>query len=156
VALLEVGRVVRPHGLSGEVVVALVTNRLERIATGSVLVGSSPDGDEVPMEVTSSRPHQGRHLVHFRGVVGREAAESIRGVVLFAEAVQDPAALFVHDLIGRELIDQHGRSHGAIRAVEANPASDLLVLDEGYVPLTFVAEVSGDVVVAELPEGLLG
>jgi len=32
--LLEVGRIARPHGLAGEVVVALTTNRTERLAPG--------------------------------------------------------------------------------------------------------------------------
>ena len=35
--LLEVGRVVKPHGLRGDVVVELVTNREERVAAGAVL-----------------------------------------------------------------------------------------------------------------------
>ena len=37
VPLLEVGRIVKPHGLRGEVVVELVTNRDERLAVGAVL-----------------------------------------------------------------------------------------------------------------------
>lgn len=39
---LEVGRIVRPHGLAGQVVVELVTNRLERVAPGASL--STADG----------------------------------------------------------------------------------------------------------------
>jgi ribosomal 30S subunit maturation factor RimM len=38
--LLEVGSVVRPHGLSGEVVVEFVTNRPERLESGSLLYTS--------------------------------------------------------------------------------------------------------------------
>jgi len=34
-ALLEIGRVARPHGLSGEVVVELFTNRHERLHPGA-------------------------------------------------------------------------------------------------------------------------
>ena len=36
-ALLDVGRIVKPHGMRGEVVVELVTNRTERLEPGSVL-----------------------------------------------------------------------------------------------------------------------
>jgi 16S rRNA processing protein RimM len=152
-ALLEIGQVVRPHGLSGEVVVSLVTNRLERLEPGSLLVATAT-GREFTLEVLSSRPHQRRYLVRFAGVNDHDAAEAIRGVVLHAEPLEDPEALFVHDLIGRELIDQHGISHGPVRTIQANPASDLLVVDDGYVPMRFVTEVRDGSVVVEVPDGL--
>ncbi len=155
-ALLEVGKIVRPHGLRGEVVVSLVTNRLERLAPGSRLVGSRPPAPAFSLEVLSSRPHQGRFLVTFAGVVGPDAAESLRDVLLQAESSSDPEALFVHELIGCELVDQHGTSHGPVRAIEANPASDLLVVDDGYVPIRFVTEHAEGRVLVEVPDGLFG
>ena len=61
--LLEVGRIIKPHGIRGEVIVDLVTNRPEeRLAAGSVL--SSDVGD---MEVVRSTPHQNRWIVAFDG-----------------------------------------------------------------------------------------
>ena len=72
--LLEVGRVVKPHGLGGEVVVELVTNRDERVAPGSVLHTAGGD-----LEVVGSRPFSatgvGRWIVTFRGVSDRAASE---------------------------------------------------------------------------------
>lgn len=157
--LLEVGRVVRPHGLRGEVVVALLTNRLERLAAGSVLeAGSDLDPPQASRQLTvaSSRPHKGRHLVCFEGVADLDAAEALRGVRLLAEAIEDPGALFVHELIGAEVREVSGRSHGRVVAVEANPASDLLVLEGGgLVPLVFVLEAGPDQVLVEVPDGLL-
>jgi 16S rRNA processing protein RimM len=153
-ALLEIGRIIRPHGLAGEVVVALVTNRRDRLATGSILVGASGEGVERELEIVRSRPQQDRYLVVFAGVANRDQAEQLRGFVLRAEAVEDPSALFVHELIGAELVDQHGTSHGPIRSVQANPASDLLVVDDGFVPARFVREVSGGRVFVDVPEGL--
>lgn len=155
-ALLEIGRVIRPHGLKGEVVVALSTNFLERLEPGSRLVAQggseTTDGE---LEVRSARPHQGRHLVLFAGITSIESAESLRGVVLKAEPISDPEALLVHELIGAELIDQFGTVRGRITAVEANPASDLLVVDgKTYVPSTFVKEHSPGRVVVEIPDGL--
>jgi ribosomal 30S subunit maturation factor RimM len=34
---LHVGEIVKPHGLRGDVIVSLATNRTERVAPGSVL-----------------------------------------------------------------------------------------------------------------------
>lgn len=149
--LLEVGRVVRPHGIRGEVIVELVTNRTERLAPGSRLRAG-----EREVEVARSRLHKGRFIVAFAGVTDRDAAESLRGAVLRAEPLVDPDALWVHELIGSEVVDLAGRHHGRVEAVEANPAADLLVLSSGaLVPMTFVVAAGEGRVVVDPPAGLL-
>ncbi len=149
--MLEVGRVTRPHGLRGEVVVELVTNRLERVAAGAVL--RSPEGD---LTVERAVPHGDRWLVRFVGVADREAAERLRGAKLSAAAIDDPSVLWVHELVGAEVVDRDGAVLGTVSAVEANPASDLLVLEGGgLVPLTFVVETGPRRVVVDVPAGLL-
>lgn len=142
---------VKPHGLRGEVVVDLVTNRTERLAPGSLL--SSAAGD---LRVERASPHQGRWIVAFAGMVDREGAEAVRGMVLSAPAMHDPDALWVHELVGAEVETADGRGHGPVVAVEANPASDLLVLaGGGLVPLRFVVSHQPGRVVVDPPEGLL-
>ena len=164
--LLEIGRVARRHGLLGEVVVALVTNRTERLAAGNELQcrlpgrsqtfpGKGPGGEERVLEVRSSRPFQGRYLVQFEGVHSREAADELRDGLLYAPAVDDPEALFVHDLVGREVVEVDGTRRGTVVAVQANPASDLLVLEDGsLVPLTFVVGREEDHLLVDAPAGL--
>ncbi len=149
---LEVARVGRAHGLKGEVAVTLLSDREERLAVGAELA----DGDR-PLVVASARRHQQRWLVRFAGIDDRTAAEELRGRVLTAVALPTEAdELWVHDLVGREVEDTHGRVVGTVRAVQANPASDLLVLDdERLVPLTFVVGHRGARVVVDPPEGLL-
>lgn len=148
--VLEVGRVLRAHGLRGEVVVDLVTNRDERVAPGAVFETS--DG---PLRVITARPHKGRWIVTFEGVADRNTAEQLRGRVLHAEAIRDDDALWVHELIDSDLLERDGTHRGRIVAIEANPASDLLVLEDGrLVPVTFVVEVRDGSVVVEAPAGL--
>ena len=141
----------RAHGIRGEVAVTLTTDRVERVAPGSVLWAG-----ERRLEVTSSRPHQGRHLVAFEGVADRSAAEALQGSVLAAAPLDEPGALWVHDLVGAEVVATDGSRLGTVTAVEANPASDLLVLDGGgLVPLRFVVEHGDGRVVVDPPAGLL-
>jgi len=147
-----VGVVVKPHGIRGDVIVEMFTNRPEtRVAPGAVLVT-----DRGPLEIVSSRPHQRRWIVVFSGVAGRDGAEALRGTTLSAEALTEEGALWVHELIGAEVVDLAGHHHGPVLAVEANPASDLLVLaDDRLVPLTFVVERRPDgAVVIDPPAGL--
>ncbi|MHB8435809.1 MAG: ribosome maturation factor RimM [Acidimicrobiales bacterium] len=153
--LLEVGQIVRPHGLSGEVIVALISNRPERLDPGSVLVGQDQDGRKSDLTVISARPHQQRFIVIFDGTASRESAEALRGTVLFAEPIDDPEALFVHELIGCEVVEVSGERHGLVVAVEHNPASDLLIGEAGWlVPLRFVVGREDDRIVVDAPEGL--
>jgi 16S rRNA processing protein RimM len=151
--MLQVGQVVKPHGLRGDVIVSLATNRDERVAPGSVL--TTDDGRT--MKVLRSSPHQGRFIVTFEGLSGIDDAESARGTQLFAPPLDDPDALWIHELIGAEVEDVTGRVLGTVESVEANPASDLLVLDGGaLIPLRFVvANEPGMRVTVELPDGLL-
>ena len=152
-ALLHVGRMVKPHGLKGDVIVSLTTNRDERVAPGSVL--TTADGREY--RVARSSAHQGRFIVTFDGVNGIDAADALRGTELYASPMEDPDALWVHDLIGAVVVDTERVELGSVVSVEANPASDLLVLaDGGLIPLRFVVtSVPGETVTVDVPDGLL-
>ncbi|MCU4183770.1 ribosome maturation factor RimM [Acidiferrimicrobium sp. IK] len=153
--LLEVGTIVRAHGLRGQVVVALTTNRDERVAPGSVL-----ETDRGPLEVTASAPAPGgagagRFVVTFAGITGRSAAEALRGTVLRAAPMDDPDAFWVHELIGCRVLDAGGVERGAVTDVQSNPASDLLVLDSGaLVPLRFVVGREPGLLRVDTPAGL--
>jgi 16S rRNA processing protein RimM len=150
--MLEVGRIVKAHGIRGEVIVDLVSNRPDvRLAPGSTL-----SSDRGPLEVLVSTPHQGRWIVAFRGVEDRNGAETYRGTVLSAEPIEgDDDTLWVHELVGAEVFDTDGRSYGPVEAVEANPASDLLVLaGDKLVPLVFVVSKTPGRVVIDPPAGL--
>jgi 16S rRNA processing protein RimM len=151
--LLKIGRVTKAHGLRGEVVVQLWTDLIERLHPGSVL--TTPRGT---LTVESAKPFQDRWIVQFEGIVDRSQAERMRGIELEAEAVDIPGKLWVHELVGITVFDIDGTELGTVVAVEANPASDLLVLEGGgLIPLRFVTEgdpAAGRLVV-DIPDGLL-
>jgi len=148
--LLEVGRIGRAHGLAGEVTVKLVSNRPERLAPGSVLAT-----DRGPLEVVSSRPHRDRFLVAFAGIAGRDQAAELTGLALRAEPLEDPDELWVHELIGARVFDRSGADRGAVAGVVANPASDLLELDDGsLVPVRFIISAASDRIEVDAPDGL--
>jgi len=151
-ARLEVGRVGRPHGLTGEVMVTFTSDREERRTVGAVLYA-----DDRELVVETVRPHQGRYLIRFAGVADRDAATRLRGTRLSAPPLPDePDTLWAHELVGAAVVDRAGQPHGHVTALEANPAHDLLVLDDGtLVPVVFVVEHTPGRVVVDPPAGLL-
>jgi 16S rRNA processing protein RimM len=135
----------------GDVVVDLITDRTERLAPGSVL-----QSDRGPLEVVTARPHQGKWIVQFDGIVDRAEVEGLRGLILRAEPLADEdGGLWVHELIGSQVAMPDGEVKGTVTAVQANPAADLLVLDTGaLVPIVFVTELRDGVVTIDPPDGL--
>jgi 16S rRNA processing protein RimM len=116
-----------------------------------------------PLSVVSSSPAPGgagadRFIVSFAECGSREAAERLRGVELSAEGLEQPGTLWVHELVGADVRDAAGVSLGRVAAVEANPASDLLVLESGgLIPVHFVTghDAGAGTVDVDIPEGLL-
>lgn len=155
--LLEVGRVVRAHGLKGDVVVHLLTNLTQRMSPGSALWCR---GEALVVERSRELPVRGEALgsywiAGFIGVSDRAAAEALAGAELRAEAPPRGEGLWVHELIGSEVVATSGEVQGRVEAVQANPASDLLVLDTGaLVPLRFVVSAEEGTVTVDAPPGL--
>jgi 16S rRNA processing protein RimM len=132
--LLAVGRITRAHGVRGEVAVQLLTEVEARFAPGSVL--RLEDGRR--LTVQTSRPHRHRLLVRFREVPERDAAEGLRGQTLLvasteAPPIEDEDRFWVHQVVGLEVVTEEGRSLGRVREVQANPANDLWVTENGAV-----------------------
>ena len=145
------GFVTKAHGIRGEVIVRLTTDRTERVAPGSVL-----ESKRGTMTVVASRLHQRDWIVLFEGVPDRNAAEELRGLALLAPPLDDPGTLWVHELVGCRVRSADGIDRGEVVALQANPASDLLVLESGaLVPLRFVVDgpTDGEIRV-DVPDGL--
>lgn len=149
--LLEVGRIGRAHGVRGQVYVDLLTDRDERLAVGARLRAG-----QQWLTVVAARPAGSRWLVRFAGCDDRNAAEALVNTAVFAEPLVDAAdGLYVHQLIGAQVIGQDGHEFGRCVAVIANPAHDLLELEDGsLVPTVFITSRSGGQVVISPPEGL--
>ena len=132
---VTIGRVIKAHGIRGEVVVDPLTDLPGRFEVGAELVLA---GD--PVRVRASRPHQGRLLVAFEGVADRSAAERLRGAAVEAEPVDvtDREHYLVHEFIDRPVVDEDDRSLGRVVALVELPAAagyDLLEVaaDDGRV-----------------------
>lgn len=164
---LLIGKVVKSHGVKGEVAVEVTTDDPEiRYAVGEVLHGTQA-GKERDLTIASVRPHQKRLLVTFEEIPDRTAADSLRGMQFFAEPLKraedaDEDEFYDHELIGlRVLID--GAPAGTVTGVTHTPGRQLLEVDmdgrEVLIPfvIDIVPEVDLEegILVATPPEGLL-
>jgi 16S rRNA processing protein RimM len=148
---LEVGRIIKAQGLKGQVLVDLWTDRTERLDVGSQLFS-----ERGTLTVVAAAPHQSRFIVTFDTIASRDEAERWRGQNDPAPRLEDESVIWIDQLYDAEVFDASGVRRGVVVGVEANPASDLLVLDNGaLVPLTFVTAVEANTRIdVDVPEGL--
>jgi 16S rRNA processing protein RimM len=168
-----IGRIGKPHGIRGHVTVDVRTDEPERrFAEGARLRAVPPKGSALKLDaltVEAIRWHQGVLHVLFEEVADRNAAEGVRGVLLYAdipaeERPEDPDEFYDHQLVGLQVFDTDGVLRGEVTGLLHGGAQDLLQVKtptrrEVLVPFVkaLVPEVDLDaqrVVVADRP-GLL-
>jgi len=149
--LLIVGRIGRPHGVRGDMYLDLLSDREERVTPGAQLWC----GDRL-LVVAKARRAMERWVVSFEGITDRNDAAHLTSLEVMAEPLLDvDDALWVHDLIGAEVVEVDGTRRGRCISVIDNPAADLLELESGaLVPVTFVESVVSGVITVDVPEGL--
>jgi 16S rRNA processing protein RimM len=167
---LVVGRVVKAHGITGEVVVEIRTDDPQtRFAPGTALRGrAAKGGPERRYVVDSARAHGGRLLVRLDGVADRTAAEALRGMVFVVDSadlppIEDPDEFYDHQLEGLQVVTTAGHKVGTVGEVLHTAAGELLAVraEQGEVLVPFVSAIVTSVSLAEQtieidpPEGLL-
>ena len=166
---VTVGRIGRPHGVRGAVVVGVRTDEPElRFARGSRL-----DTDPVgvgPLTVAGHRWHSGDLLVRFEEISDRTAAAELGGTWLLVDsaalgALDDPDEFRDGDLVGLSVRTVDGTAVGTVADV-LHHGQDILVVDPvgpgaEQILIPFVkaivpeVDVAGGVLVIDPPEGLL-
>lgn len=162
---LLIGRVIKSHGIKGELVVEPTTDEPEiRYAVGEVLHGTQGKKEHT-LTVKSVRVHKGRLLIFFEEIQDRTTADTLRGTQFFAPPLDDPDddGFYDHELEGLRVI-HNGADIGEVTGVTHGPAQSLLelTLDGGKeVLVPFVEEIVPDIdleagtCTITPPEGLL-
>jgi 16S rRNA processing protein RimM len=164
---VTVGRIGRPHGIRGAVVVGVRTDEPElRFAKGSRL--DTDPASTGPLIVAGSRWHSSELLVRFEGIDDRDAAAELRGTWLLADSatfapLDDPDEFRDVDLIGLAVRTVDGTAVGTVDDV-LHSGQDVLVIkspDGRQVMVPFVlplvpeVDVASGFLVIDPPEGLL-
>ena len=166
-SMVQVGRIIRPHGLRGQVVIASETDfGEERFAPGSKVWRE--DGNTMSsLTVTDSHPQADRWIVGFEDVTTVEEAEELRGKALRiphdARMPLGPDEYYLYDLVGCEVRTVAGVEIGRVQSVYTGAGSALLGVDrdgaEVLVPLVKSMcpeiDVAARRIVIDPPEGLL-
>jgi 16S rRNA processing protein RimM len=165
--MVSVGRVTRPQGNRGEVMVVPDTDfGDERFRPGATIFVNR-DGDVAAVTVAESREHRGNWVLRFDGVDSIDGAERYRGAELKvpAEALKalEAGAFYVHDLLGCDVRTLAGTSIGHVERVDLATGVPMLAVgldrEEVLVPLVDAIckriDVDEKVIEIDPPAGLI-
>ena len=130
---IAVGKVVKAHGIKGEIKVYPFSGRTDDFRGYRLLTLVESDHDlSRSYAVEQCRPLGNLVLLQLAGLAGRSAAEGLRGwEVRVARTALPPLAAdacYWHELEGLPVISDTGRELGRITSLLATPAHDILVI----------------------------
>lgn len=128
---IAIGRIGRPHGLRGEVVVHVLTDFPERFESMKEVYVGHADSPEC-RQVTGTRWHKDRVLLSLQGCDSRTSAESLRGL-LIQIPIEDARQLhdneyYPHQLLGMDVVTVDGEDLGRISDILYTNANDVYVV----------------------------
>jgi len=163
--MVTIGRIVRPQGRKGEVVVEPLSDRPDRFPSLRRAFVAGEDGAARPVQVRDAWPHKGRFVLKLDGVDSIDEAEGYRGLDLRIPeedlSALPPGSYYHHQLRGLRVEDAGGREIGRVaELLETGGEAAVLVVRgtgrETLVPLAdaFVraVDLEGGRVVVQVPE----
>lgn len=126
---LAIGKLCRPHGISGEILLEVITDFPERIRSGKTLfIGEKHQ----PHKISGVRPHQENLLIHFEDINLREDVSHITNLIAYVKANEIPPLAtgkhYFHEIIGMAVFDEAENELGLVTEILETGANDVYVV----------------------------
>lgn len=126
---LTVGKLRRPHGLAGDILMEVMTDFPERMRKGRELyIGETL----VPVRLEKGRSHPPFLLLKFEGIDTPEAVGQFRNCMVYVRADSLPrlpeGEYYHHQLVGLQVITEDGQTLGILTEVLETGANDVYVI----------------------------
>lgn len=134
-AYLALGKVLRPHGVRGELRVSTITDYPERVSELETLFLSRDiEGkDAKAYSVEAARLHQDYMLIKFKNVPDRTAAERLRDLYVLVDIEHavplEDDEVYLYELIGLTVKLEDGTVLGTLTDVMETGANDVYVVN---------------------------
>jgi 16S rRNA processing protein RimM len=126
---LAVGKLRRPHGVRGEIIMDVLTDFPERLQPGITLYAGP---EHQALHLLRRRWHQEALLMSFEGYQTPEDVGELRNHILYVSAADRPplpeGEYYHHQLIGLQIVDESGKSLGKLTEILETGANDVLVV----------------------------
>jgi 16S rRNA processing protein RimM len=124
-----VGKLRRPHGVKGEVLVNVLSDFPERLQPGTELfLGEKHQ----PVIIQSRREHNQGLLIAFEGFASREDLDNLRNIFLYVRSADRPelgeGEFYHHQLIGMTVAEEDGNELGRLAEILETGANDVYLV----------------------------
>lgn len=131
---LAIGRVVRAHGVQGEISVTVLTDFPERFETTEwIYLGNEYEAD--PYRLETYRWHKKNVLLTLAGITNRTQAEQLKGLLVqipIEDAVSLPeGSYYLYQLLNLQVITTNNRVLGTVTDIIETGANDVYVVSDG-------------------------
>lgn len=128
-AFLVVGKLGRPHGVRGEILMQVITDFPERLQPGvTVFVGQQHQ----PELIRSRRIHGQGLLLTFDGYTTPETVGALRNALVYVPTSDRPplpqGEYYHHQLLGLHVVNEDGRELGRVHEILSTAAHDIYVV----------------------------
>ncbi|MEN3359987.1 MAG: rRNA processing protein RimM [Mycobacteriales bacterium] len=156
---LVIGRIGRPHGVAGDVTVAVRTDDPEGWFVPGAVLRTDP-AELGPLTIQAVRFRSGGLIVAFAGVADRSRAQALAGALLVVDTASlpdltDPDEFYDHQLVGLTAVLPDGTALGAVHEVLHPPGTDLLAVRDDAGAERLIPFVRAIVPTVDLPAGRL-
>jgi 16S rRNA processing protein RimM len=126
---LAVGKLRRPHGVHGEIIMDVLTDFPERLKAGKKMVAGT---QHIPVQIRSVRGHDQALLIAFNGYDTPEQAGEFRNLILYSTTAEQPpleeGEFYHHELIGLQVFDEQDVLLGELAEILETGANDVYVV----------------------------
>ena len=131
-----IGKVVKPHGMRGEVKVYAFSERPDNFKFYKEVVLQKPgDGRTETYLLIRSRPQGKLAIVQLQGISTRDEAESLQGSQIWLDKSEfpglEPGEYYWHQFVGLLAVTDTGIELGEISGLYATKAHDVIVISGG-------------------------
>ena len=128
--IVQIGKILRPHGMNGAVVVRIFADNPRNLNPGVRVTLIPEDSDFSSLTIESVFPYKNSYRVEFRELKDRTSAERISkkllGVPRHSLEKLSDNRYYVFDLVGCKVYTVEGEAKGHVDDVVNNPGNDLL------------------------------
>ena len=129
IEFLAIGRVLRPHGVRGELLLETLTDFPEHLnEVETVYLGEAAE----PHPLEDARRHRGQLLIRLADCSNRDTADAFRNQLVrikFADSPPPPSgSYYQHQIIGLAVVTEDGEALGTVTEIIETGANDVYVV----------------------------
>ncbi len=160
---LILGKILRPHGVRGEVDMQVMTDFPERLKSLEKVHLGLSETDTTRLKtyrVEGARPHKGTdYLLRLQGIADRDAADTLRNYFVFV-SLDDAVPLeddevYLFQVIGLQVETMTGENLGRVVDIIETGANDVYVIQGAAYGEVLIPAVNGVVINIDVEAGMM-